>query len=69
MSAPVKRPRAVPVVKEKAKVTDEAVRFEAILASAPSPFSDAVLPNAFRETPDVPSIHGDARARCLSLVR
>ena len=69
MSAPVKRPRAVPVVKEKAKVTDEAVRFEAILASAPSPFSDAVLPNAFRETPDVPSIHGDARARCLALVR
>ena len=69
MSPPSKAPRAVPAPKPKAKVTDDAARFEAILADAPSPFSDAVLPNAFRETPDVPSIHGDARARCLALVR
>ncbi|HVJ92228.1 MAG TPA: hypothetical protein VM580_20650 [Labilithrix sp.] len=42
---------------------------EAHLASSPSPFSDAVLPNAFHETPDVPSIHAEARKRCLSLIR
>jgi hypothetical protein len=42
--------------------------FEAILATSPSPFSDAVLPNAYRETPDVPQIHRAARERCLSLV-
>lgn len=47
----------------------EGARFEEILANAPSPFSDAVLPNAFRETPDVPAIHGEARARCLLLVQ
>lgn len=44
-------------------------RLEAILAGSPSPFSDAVLPNAFRETPDVPQIHRLARERCLALVR
>ncbi|GEM_PF-568089 len=49
--------------------TDRLERLEAHLASSPSPFSDAVLPNAFHETPDVPSIHADARARCLSLIR
>lgn len=72
----VKRPTAratkvvVPTKMRAPAVTPDAAKFEAILAAAPSsPFSDAVLPNAFRETPDVPSIHGDARQRCLSLVR
>lgn len=36
-----------------------------LLAAAPSPFSDSVLPNAFRDTPDVPEIHADARQRLL----
>jgi len=39
-----------------------------VLASSPSPFSDAVLPNAFRETPDGPEIHAAARKRSLSLI-
>lgn len=43
-------------------------QLEELLASSPSPFSDAVLPNAFRETPDVPQIHRVARERCLALV-
>jgi hypothetical protein len=43
-------------------------RLEEILARSPSPFSDAVLPNAYRETPDVPSIHAAARQRCMALV-
>ncbi|WP_394846173.1 hypothetical protein LZC95_01760 [Pendulispora brunnea] len=47
---------------------DNAARFEEILAASPSPFSDAVLANAFRETPDVPSIHAAVRQRCLELV-
>ncbi|WP_394821627.1 hypothetical protein [Pendulispora albinea] len=47
----------------------ETDRLEDLLAASPSPFSDAVLPNAFRETPDVPSIHAGARQQCLALVR
>lgn len=39
-----------------------------VLAASPSPFSDSVLPNAFRDTPDVPGIHGEARDRLLALL-
>ncbi len=46
----------------------EEEQFAAVLARSPSPFSDAVLANAFRETPDVPSIHKAVRERCVSLV-
>lgn len=49
--------------------TEESARLEELLARSPSPFSDAVLANAFRETPDVPTIHAGARRRCLDLVQ
>ncbi len=39
-----------------------------LLAGAPSPFSDSVLPNAFRDTPDVPEIHAEARDRLLAAI-
>lgn len=76
MSITIKaRPRAAtkaknpaPTPKSVARPVIDEGRFEAILAGSPSPFSDAVLPNAFRETPDVPSIHAVARERCLELV-
>jgi hypothetical protein len=50
------------------QATEDLAPLEAILAKSPSPFSDAVLPNAFRETPDVPAIHAAARERCLALI-
>ena len=40
-----------------------------LLASSPNPFSDAVLPNAYRDTPDVPSIHQPVRTLILDLVQ
>ncbi len=39
-----------------------------LIASAPSPFSDSVLPNAFRDTPDVPEIHAEARERLCAAI-
>ncbi len=47
----------------------DANRFEELLATLPSPFSDSVLQNAFHETPDVPTIHAKAREACLVHVR
>jgi len=41
---------------------------DTLLASAPSPFSDSVLPNAFRDTPDVPEIHAEARERLCAAI-
>jgi hypothetical protein len=40
-----------------------------LLASSPNPFSDAILPNAYRDTPDVPSIHQAVRALILDQVQ
>ena len=48
---------------------EERVYFEERLAELPSPFSDSVLANAFCETPDVPTIHAEARAACLAHVK
>lgn len=45
-----------------------AAELDALLASSPSPFSDAVLPNAFRDTPDVPIIHRTVRDHLLALI-
>jgi hypothetical protein len=40
-----------------------------LLDSSPNPFSDAVLPNAFRDTPDVTSIHQPVRTLILDQVQ
>jgi len=49
-------------------MTADVAELERVLASSPSPFSDAVLPNAYRDTPDVPEIHGDVRERIERLI-
>lgn len=66
-----KRPRAAREAATRASSPDlhQRDRFERILAESPSPFSDAVLPNAFRETPDVPTLHANAREACLGHIR
>ena len=42
--------------------------FEQLLRRQPGPFADAVLSDAYRDTPDVPGIHRDARRRLSSLI-
>lgn len=39
-----------------------------LLDGQPGPFADAVLSDAYRDTPDVPGIHGDVRQRLRSLI-
>lgn len=54
---------------KRAVTAGDRARFERVLAEHPSPFSDSVLNNAFCETPDVPTIHAEARTACLSHVK
>ncbi len=42
--------------------------FDQFLRRQPGPFADAVLSDAYRDTPDVPGIHRDARQRLSSLI-
>jgi hypothetical protein len=67
MTTPAKSRTKTGATKRAAAPAREA-QLEELLAGAPSPFSDAVLPNAFRETPDVPTIHAAARKQCLALI-
>jgi len=41
---------------------------DGLLDRQPGPFSDAVLQDAYRDTPDVPEIHGHARERMHALI-
>ena len=45
-----------------------ASELDRLLERQPGPFSDAVLPDAYRDTPDVPEIHGHARERMQALI-